>query len=84
MEKKMYFETPTQVVWCDSDNVWHAGIAYHDEIICACCGGVESIEEIYEFAPEDVKYPIEELEWVDVREEIGGDALYKERENEEK
>ena len=78
MEKKMYFEVPTQVIWIDADNVRYAGIAYRDEIICACCGGIESIEEIYEFAPEGVENPIIELEWISVREEIGGDHLYEE------
>jgi hypothetical protein len=77
MEKKMYFEVPTQVVYCDADNCWYSGIAYRDEIICACCGGVVEIAEVYEFAPEGVTNPIEELEWVNVREEIGGDRLYE-------
>lgn len=78
MEKKMYFEKPTQVVWIDEDNHSHAGIAYHDEIICGCCGGIQSIEEIYEFAPEGIENPITELEWISIREEIGGDYLYEE------
>ena len=76
MEKKMYFENPTQVVWVDEDNHAHAGIAYGDVIICGCCGGTQEIAEIYEFAPEGVENPIIELEWISVREEIGGDYLY--------
>ena len=46
MEKKMYFENPTQVVWVDEDNHAHAGIAYGDVIICGCCGGTVAIDEI--------------------------------------
>ena len=72
----MYFEQPTQVIWIDSDNVRYEGIAYHDVIICGCCGGIEKIAEIYEFAPEGVENPITELEWFSIREEIGGDYLY--------
>ena len=76
MEKKTYFENPTQVVWVDEDNHAHAGIAYGDVIICGCCGGTQEIAEIYEFAPEGVENPITELEWFSIREEIGGDYLY--------
>ena len=82
MEKKMYFNVPTQVVWIDENGYSQAGIAYCDEIICGCCGGTQSIEEVYEFAPEGVEHPIIELEWVNIREEIGGDYLYQEVENE--
>ena len=78
MEKKMYFENPTQVVWVDEDNHAHAGIAYGDVIICGCCGGTQEIAEIYEFAPEGVENPITKLEWTSIREEIGGDYLYEE------
>ena len=82
MEKKMYFDKPTQVVWVDEDGQKQAGIAFHDVVICGCCGGTTEIWEIYEFAPEDVEYPITELEWTEIREEIGGDWLYPEVENE--
>jgi len=78
MEKKMYFENPTQVVWIDEDNHAHTGIAYGDVIICGCCGGTQEIAEIYEFAPDGVENPITELEWTSIREEIGGDYLYEE------
>ena len=81
MEKKMYFENPTQVVWVDEDGQKQAGIAYGDVIICGCCGGTQEISEIYEFAPEGVENPITELEWTSIREEIGGDYLYEEEVN---
>ena len=50
---KQYFETPTQVLFKqDAETMrengaeWFAGIAYHDEIICGCCGGIEEVEQI--------------------------------------
>ena len=82
MEKKMYFDVPTRVIWIDEDGYANAGIAYRDEVICACCGGVSNIWEIYEFAPEGVEYPITELKWVNVRKEFGSDYLCQEVENE--
>ena len=40
MDKK-YYNKPTQVKFYDVDNdLWVGGIAYHDEIICGCCGGI--------------------------------------------
>ena len=75
MEKKMYFESPTQVAFWDTDGDHYVGgIAYLDEVICGCCGGITSIEEIYEFAPEFIKEPIVEYDtWVDLEEAICGD-----------
>ena len=77
--EKMYFEKPTQVVFADPDNPgeWLAGIAYMDEIICGCCGGVFSIEDVIEMAREDgVKCAIHEYhEWNDIADEIVGGEL---------
>ena len=76
---KTYFEKPKQVVFADPDNPgeWLVGIAYGDDIICACCGGVFSIEEVIELAAEDgvanAIYPYED--WVDIAIEIAGDGL---------
>ena len=44
----MYFENPTQVIFEDPDNPgeWLKGIAYRDEVICACCGGAFEIDDI--------------------------------------
>ena len=36
------FEVPTQVAFWEGAS-YHAGIAYGEEIICACCCGVEEI-----------------------------------------
>jgi hypothetical protein len=68
---KFYYNYPTQVLFrCKTDDIyeeeWLAGIAYCDEVICGCCGAVISCEDI-EF--------IEELKWVEIHREIGGDEL---------
>lgn len=68
---KQYFETPTQVLFKqDAETMrengaeWFAGIAYHDEIICGCCGGIVEIEEVEQIQP---------LPWIDITEAIAGD-----------
>ena len=52
MKNTYYFEKPTQVMFADPDRDfkgdWCAGIAYQDEVICLCCGGIFNIEDIYE------------------------------------
>ena len=41
------FERPTQVVFIDpNDGQTMAGIAYGDEIICGCCGGIFEVAEV--------------------------------------
>ena len=79
--EKSYFDRPTQVVFADPDNPgageWLVGIAYRDEIICGCCGGVFSIDDVIEMATEDgihcaiYEYP----EWNDIADEIVGGEL---------
>ena len=77
--EKTYFDRPTQVVFADPDNPgeWLTGIAYHDEIICACCGGVFNIDDVIEMAETDgVKCAIYEYsEWNDIADEIVGGEL---------
>lgn len=65
---KKYFETPTQVMfWQDREKMhennidYFVGIAYHDEIICACCGGIVEINEVEN---------IETFPWVDITDAI--------------
>ena len=74
-----YFDEPKQVVFADPDNEgeWLVGIAYKDEIVCACCGGIFEIEDVVEMAPEGVN-PIWAYDyWNDVSEEIkGGEFPY--------
>ena len=79
MEK--YFDCPKQVMFADPDNVggWIVGIAYKDEIICACCGGIFNIDDVVEQAAANgVKqaiYPYED--WIDVAVEITGGEMPK-------
>ena len=42
------FETPMQVLFYDKEETYakYAGIAYNDYIICGCCGGVITLEEV--------------------------------------
>lgn len=67
-----YFEKPTQVVFWDEANVqYQAGIAYRDEIICACCGCQLTIQEIINETPAEVLVPIYVFDiWIDLSEEI--------------
>ena len=77
--EKNYFNNPAQVVFADPDNPgeWLVGIAYRDQIICACCGGTFDIDEVIELAHEDgVKCAIHEYrEWNDIADEIVGGEL---------
>lgn len=41
-----YFDKPKQVKFEDEEGNLCYGIAYHDEIICACCGGILDPEEV--------------------------------------
>ena len=77
MNKNKYFDKPTQVVYYDVDSdCWKSGIAYRDEIICACCGGIIEISEIYEFAPAEIAQPIFEYDaWCDITEDIIGGEM---------
>ena len=74
-----YFERPKQVMFADPDNPgeWLCGIAYGHEIICACCGGIFSIDDVVEMANEDgVKCAIYEYDnWVDIADDIVGGEL---------
>lgn len=71
-----YFDIPTQVMfWDEGDKQYTFGIAYKDEIICGCCGGIFEIEDIIELTPED-KHPIYSYgdNWADLRDAIFGDV----------
>lgn len=70
-----YFDVPTQVFWknpdfgetdsiYDSETEYFAGIAYKDEIICACCGAIIHVDEVPEI--------LEFSHWVNIAEEISG------------
>lgn len=75
--KYTYFEVPTQVkFWDPAGNHYVGGIAYRDEIICGCCGGVMGISTIYYFAPEELdNEPIIPInKWQPIDYEICGEC----------
>lgn len=73
---KTYFDQPTQVIfWDAAEKDYVGGIAYHDEVICGCCGGVFEIKDLLDDAEEDGVQAIYEYKyWVDLSAEIEGDA----------
>lgn len=68
------FEVPTQVKFYDADSgMFQGGIAYGDEIICGCCGGIFEVDEVIEGAKRaGVDLDIRIMSWVDISEEILG------------
>ena len=63
------YNEPTQVKWYDYEDMAQYGIAYKDYVICACCGSLIPIEQIYEDSMRDK--PIETLDyWIDFSEFI--------------
>ena len=78
MQKTLYYDMPTQVKFFDFDGeepYWIGGIAYHDVIICGCCGGTIEISELYDIAEENElgEDPIKALNWIDINAEIKGE-----------
>ena len=71
---KEYFDHPTQVMFWDEDNhMFNYGIAYRDEVICGCCGGVFEVEEILNSeVPAGQKAIYAYETWADISEEIFG------------
>ena len=81
-ECQTYFDVPTQVAYFD-ERVYHSGIAYKDEVICACCGGVTEIDDLIRWAPTGVAPIVPYKDWVSFRDEIIGeneDAFWHEEE----
>ena len=78
MQKTLYYDMPTQVKFFDFDGeepYWIGGIAFHDVIICGCCGGIIEISELYDIA-EEIELgedPIKVLNWIDINAEIKGE-----------
>jgi hypothetical protein len=74
-----FYEKPKQVIFADPENPgeWLAGIAFHDSIICSCCGGVFEIEDVIKQAEEDgvVKPIYEYSEWSDITDDVYGGVL---------
>lgn len=73
---KKFFDNPMQVSFRADDETmkeegrkcWF-GIAYHDYIICGCCGEVFKVEECEQITEYDDS-------WFDLEEAIGGDDYY--------
>ena len=67
-----YFDEPKQVMFADPDNEgeWIVGIAYKDEIICACCGGVFEVADVLEAVPEGKQAIFPYEDWADISAEI--------------
>lgn len=81
-ECQTWFDVPTQVAYFDEDH-YEAGIAYHDEVICACCGGVTEIDDLIRWAPSGVAPIVVYKKWVSFKDEIIGeneDAFWHEEE----
>ena len=78
VKRTLYYDVPTQVKFLDFNSeepYWIGGIAFHDVVICGCCGGTIEISELYEIA-EECGYgysPIEALIWIDISEAIKGE-----------
>lgn len=78
MKKYNYFGIPTQVKFWDYEGGHYlGGIAYRDEIICGCCGGIFRISDVYEVAPDMLEEdPIVVYDtWVGLSSEICGDEV---------
>ena len=80
-EKQPYFNIPTQVLFFDNDGTedlehpqYIPGIAYQDFIICGCCGGIFTIQCVWEDGIDAGVQPIYPYEsWVSLNETITGD-----------
>ena len=85
MERITYFENPTQVRFYDGENECYlGGIAFHEKLICGCCGGTIDLEDFYadydevwrSTEEEKEKLPANPIEiysnWVNISEAITG------------
>lgn len=64
MNRKTYYDVPTQVkFWVDEEGTGvrtHTGIAYYNQIICACCGGIFFLND-----DDKTVEILKEMDWVD-------------------
>lgn len=65
MEQRKSFDKPTQVKFREigEEEYIEYGIAYREEVICACCGGIFELNEV------EILEVYEN--WVDFKDEIG-------------
>ena len=89
---KTYYNVPTQVMFYEADpDTWSWGIAYKEDIICACCGAVlhitEIIDDFVDYAEENkvqISKPIYEYHgWCDIVDAVHGGELPDELEDNE-
>ena len=78
MQKTLYYDIPTQVKFFDFNSeepYWIGGIAFHDVVICGCCGATIEISDLYDEAEETGfnEDPIKVLDWIDINNEIKGE-----------
>lgn len=74
MLKNKWYEIPTQVIFIPNGECPCVGIAYRDEVICSCCGGVFCMDEVL---------IVKEYTWETLHDAIIGgdedfDEVYKE------
>lgn len=64
---KYFYDEPKQVrFYVDAEEGYCGGIAYHDEIICGCCGGIFEIADVVDNTPRGL-IPIHEYhDWMDL------------------
>jgi hypothetical protein len=73
----LYYGTPCQVRFYEAaDGYYRGGIAYHDFIICGCCGAVLKTDDVVAEAEKAGIHwdhaVIEYGEWVDLSDTIRG------------
>lgn len=70
----LYYGTPCQVKFYEPlGGTYLGGIAFHDNIICGCCGGIYEIDKVVkEASKEGIHWDqaIIELEWIDISDTI--------------
>lgn len=75
--KLVHFNRPTQVKFVNDVGVIMGGIAYNDIIICGCCGGYCTINDVYDyskrmgFSVDEAIVPLDN--WTNVEYVIRGD-----------
>lgn len=78
---KLYYNNPVQVRFADPGEVFDdgiplddatvlGGIAFHECVICGCCGVTWDLDEFTEEEWNELGF--EELNWVNINEEIRG------------
>ena len=68
----LFYSGPTQVRFYDGLD-FVGGIAYHDYIICGCCGGIFQVQDVIDMAKANGIHfddAIVELGWTNIEKEI--------------